>query len=235
MRRGQRLVVTAACLAMLGSAAPLAAKRAYLGPVPAGWSMDTAVQGDLTGDGMPDTAMVIRKIDPANITQNDRMGKDQLDTNPRRLLVYERTAKDYRLIGSSDYLIPSADDAETPCLADPIEEGGLSIAKQVLSVQLNYWLSCGSYGVTINTFKFRREARRFRLIGFDKIDFMRSSGQGTQYSVNFLTSRMAVSPWAIDTDGPPKWKWSRIKPQRHYLDSYRPIPCPVITTELSLC
>lgn len=235
MRNGMRLALVA-LVAGLAGAVPVSAKRAAGPPIPAGWTIDSSAQGDLTSDGLADTALVIRQMNPAKVIKNEGLGAPELDTNPRRLLVFQRLPNgSFVQIGSSDRLIPSAGSTESPCLADPLEEGGVAIAGQVLSVGLHNWLSCGGWGASNSTYKFRREGKRFRLIGFDHIEFMRNSGAGTQVSVNFMTSRKATSPWSIEDSQPPRWRWTRIRPQRHYLDTINPDACTAIDAKTSLC
>lgn len=191
--------------------------------------------GDLTGDGIRDVVMVIRGADPALIIHNDQLGASELDTNPRRLLVYAGSAQGWRQIAVSNGFIPPAGSEDSSCLADPLAEGGIEIARGVLAVKLHYWLSCGGWDVTSNTFKFKREGSRLRLIGFDHTEFMRNSGEGEESSFNFLTSRKSMTPFAIDDLIPKHLRWSRIKPQRFYLDSIDLAQCPAIDKSVYLC
>lgn len=234
MRIGGLTVAALACGA-LALSAPLAAKRAAGPPIPPGWAIDRSAEGDLTGDGRPDSVVIIRQLQPGLVLDNSGLGEPKLDTNPRRLLVFERTAAGFRQIGAADRLVPAAGNTDTPCLVDPLEDGDLSIARQVLSVSMRFWLSCGGWGSTTVTYRFRREAARFRLIGFDRTEFMRNSGQGEALTVNFLTARKATAPYAIDKDGPLAWRWSRIRPQRHYLDTLDPASCAAIDAKTTLC
>lgn len=225
-RCGAALVFSAATASGATTAAPTA---------PAGWKLVSTVSGDLTGDGKPDLVQVIQRTDPKLVIGNGGLGSDKLDTNPRRLLILARAGATYRQLAAIDGFIPPAADAETPCLADPLDEGGIAIARGVLTVDLRYWLSCGSYGVTGTTFKFRHDAGRFRLIGFDRMEFSRSSGEGEKVSVNFLTSRKAVTAFAIDDSIPERLKWTRIKPQRHFLDTLNLSACAPIDAVTTLC
>jgi len=225
-RLGAALILSAATAPAATAAAPAA---------PMGWKVVATVSGDLTSDGKADLVQVIQRSDPKLVIRNEGLGSDELDTNPRRLLILARAGTGFRQLAAVDGFIPPAADAETPCLADPLEEGGVAIAHGVLSVNLRYWLSCGSYGVTGTTFKFRHEAGRFRLIGFDRMEFMRSSGQGEKVSVNFLTNRKAMTPFAIDDSIPERLKWSRIKPQRHFLDTLSLSACAPIDAVTRLC
>ncbi len=221
--------------ALIGIAATASAAIGAAPAAPAGWKLVSSVAGDLTGDGKADLVQVIQRTDPKLVIRNEGMGTDELDTNPRRLLIFARVGAGFGQIAAVDDFIPPAGDAETPCLVDPLDEGGIVIARGVLSVDLRYWVSCGSYGVTGTTFKFRHQAGRFRLIGFDRMEFLRSSGQGEKVSVNFLTNRKAATAFAIDDSIPERLKWTRIKPQQHFLDTLNLSACAPIDTVTTLC
>ena len=180
-------------------------------------------------------AVVIRSTDPNLIQSNDGLGQERLDTNPRRLLVFERVKGGFRQIASADHLVPPAGSMDTPCLVDPLDDGGIAVSRGVLSVDLRYWTSCGGWGSSTNSYKFRLQGGRFRLIGFDHIEFMRNTGEGEKISVNFLTLRMKRNPWSIESsvDGPARW--SRIRPQRYYLDTLDISECPEIDDTTAMC
>ncbi len=71
-----------------------------------------------------------------------------------------------------------------------MDEGSLSIQYGALRASLGYWLSSGSWSSTRHTFTFRRDDRRFRLIGFDVHEFKWNSGETTELSINHLTGTM---------------------------------------------
>lgn len=231
----RQLFALAAALAGLFGTAVIAAKPLPQPSIAAGWKLDTSASGDLTGDGVRDVAMVVRGDDPKLIIRNDRLGQSELDTNPRRLLVFAGTGSGFRQIAASDRFIPPAGDAESSCLEDPLAEGEIAIARNVLSVKLHYWLSCGGWGVTANTFRFRLERGRMRLIGFDRMEFMRNSGEGSRLSANFLTGRKSTTAFAIDDSIPETLRWSRFKPQRIYLESLYRDACPQLDQTTPLC
>jgi hypothetical protein len=220
-------------LAVAGSTAT--ANASISPPVPVGWQVDASATGDLNGDGTSDVAIVLRRSDPKLIVHNDGLGTAELDTNPRRLVIYFRQGSTFREVAATLRLLPSAASTESTCLADPFEDGGIAIARQVLSISLNFWMSCGGWGTSTNTYKFKREGSRFRLIGFDHMEFMRNSGEGEKFSVNFLTGRKSQTPFAIDDSIPEKYRWSRIRPQRHYLDSLELESCPAVDDSTALC
>ena len=108
---------------------------------------------------------------------------------------------------------------------DPLEDGGVSLARGVLLVSLHYWVSCGSYGVTNRAYKFRKEGTRYRLIGLDISSYSRSTGLGDDTSINFLTGRRKqLSGVAMieredgEKPAPPKTVWSKIGLHTFYLN-----------------
>lgn len=191
--------------------------------VPAGWMLLQEVQGDLNRDGKPDAVLVLQQQDPANIKPNDGLGMPELDLNPRRLLVLLATASGYQQVLATDQFLPSYSSELTPCLADPFEEGGgVGISNRgLLTVNLTYWLSCGSYNVSSYQFKFRHEDGRFRLIGLDGDTFSRSSGEASQVSTNYLTGqRKRVRGLNMFEESSSQEFWEKLddKPLHFYLD-----------------
>ncbi len=195
--------------------------------IPKGWHVILETSGDLTGDKKAETVIVAEEQDPSKIIDNDSLGNPRLNTNSRRLIILSPAAKGYRQIQSVYGFLPSESDAESACLADPLmEEGGIEIKKGLLIVTLNYWLSCGSYGVTTDIYRFREQGSRFRLIGKDTKSYSRSSGEGEETSINYLTGRKRETTGitVIETDEgdsgiKPKTKWSRVDVEDLYLDS----------------
>ncbi len=193
-----------------------------------GWRVILDATGDLTGDKKPEVVIVVEEQDKSKIIGNDRLGNPVLNTNPRRLIILTATAQGHRQVQSVEGFLPPEGDAESSCLADPLmENGGIEIKKGVLIVTLNYWLSCGSYGVTTDIYRFRQQGSRFRLIGKDTKSYSRSSGEGEEISINYLTGRKrettGITVIEPDENGPvakPKTKWSRIVAEEdQFLDS----------------
>jgi hypothetical protein len=160
--------------------------------VPKNWKIIKNVKGDLNNDKLEDIVLVIENTDKRNIVQNDGMGMPMLNINPRYLLILfkNKTNKNYDLVAVNKKFIPSENDEESPCLADPLEEAGdLTITKGVVIIELNYWLSCGSYGVTHNTYRLRFQKNKFELIGYDAKGMSRASGEEDIESINFMTRK----------------------------------------------
>jgi hypothetical protein len=210
------------------SASPTWATDKWTAYAPKGWKVISETSGDLTGDKKPEMVMVAEEQDTSKLINNERLGTQILNTNPRRLIILSPTANGYREIQAVEGFLPSEGDEASSCLADPLmENGGIHIAKAVLSVTLNYWLSCGSYDVTTYIYRFRKHGSRFRLIGKDTKSYSRASGQGEEVSINYLTGRKRETTGitVIETKegGPiakPKTKWSRIALEKpEYLDT----------------
>ncbi|QMT40026.1 hypothetical protein [Neisseria shayeganii] len=194
--------------------------------VPQGWKLDYSAEGDLNGDGQADAVIVVRGQDPAKMVRNEGLGASELDTNPRQLLVFLRQGQGYQLAAANRDWLPPAGSTETPCLQDPLEEGGIGIKNGRLTVMLHYWLSCGSWGVQNNTYTFRLEGRRFRLIGLDQVSYMRNSGEKTMVSTNYLSGRQKTVTGANMFEDEPnrhRERWRNLANRtRWYLDG--PLP-----------
>lgn len=187
--------------------------------VPEGWQPLALAEGDLNKDGIADAALVIEENRADNFILNDGLGAEVLNTNARRLLILvrEEGGGEYRIESENDEFIPPANTEDSPCLDDPFLASELSIIKGVLTVNLHYWSSCGSYGVTNKTYKFRFWDKEFTLIGFDLYDFSRSMGEITEVSINFLTKKKSVTSGANEFYPElhnPVTKWTTIKMEK---------------------
>jgi hypothetical protein len=193
---------------------------------PKGWRIIDAVEGKL-GTPLIDSAVLIaEKDDATQRIKNDGLGTDPLNLNPRHLLILEKGKAGYVRKGHSAEFLPSEGSTESPCLADPLDEGGIAIAHGVLTIRLHYWLSCGSWSVSNATFYFRAEKGRHRLIGYDRASFARNGGTGEEISINYLSGRKKLTTGiavfeAEPGETAPKQKvvWKRVGVQRYYLDT----------------
>jgi len=162
--------------------------------VPVGWKKAALASGDLNKDGMNDMVVIIENKSPLNFKINTALGSDTLNLNPRILLILFGTLNGSYTIGEINRnFIPSPGDEESPCLADPLEEGKIEIEKGVLRIKLQYWLSCGSWSVTNKTYTFRYQHNQFELIGYDITSYHRSSGETTETSLNYSTKKKCTS------------------------------------------
>ena len=157
--------------------------------VPQGWKLAQQADGDLNGDGRADKVLVLQQQNAANWRDNEALGVPRLNLNPRTLLVLWNTPQGYREAVRNTTLLPSENSVDTPCLADPLGDGGISIRKQVLVVDMHYWLSCGSYSVNHMRYKFRHQQGAWPLIGLDVEHSARNSENSEQSSYNFVTGK----------------------------------------------
>lgn len=96
----------------------------------------------------------------------------------------------YSLAIMQDSFIPEESSEENPCLADPLlQDGGVAINKGTLVIDLHDWVSCGSYWVGHATYIFRYQDGKFMLIGYDKSEYSRASGEKNSTSINFVTKK----------------------------------------------
>ncbi len=188
-------------------------KKEFQNYIPKGWVLDTALSGDLNKDQQPDVVLVLRNTHAANFKKNDGLGMDQLDLNPRRLLILFKTGTGYTRELTTDVFLPSVNSGESPCLEDPLYEGGLEISKGLLKIRLHYWLSCGSWYVTDYAYTFRYQNKKFELIGLDVSSFHRASGESSATSYNFSTRKKQTITGMNEfeeTKVKPVEKWEKI-------------------------
>ncbi len=171
------------------------------GFVPPGWRLEAQARGDLNGDGKADLAFVLHGTDPKNVVANpDGLGVDSLDTNPRILAVAFARAAGYELALENHALIPRRTD---PVLEDPFDgvaAGGLEIARGTLRVRLGVFASAGSWSMSTIATTFRWQNGRFELIGYDRTETNRGSGEIEGLSINYLTRRAKRTQGTIESD-----------------------------------
>lgn len=165
--------------------------------VPAGWTIEKQVQADLDRDGLPDFVLVLQMQDPANIVANpDGLGVDPLDSNPRLLVVgLQDRQQAYRLAIADHALIPRH---VMPTLEDPFADarssnGGFKIA-------LSYFANAGSWSTFRVEYTFRFEDDCFRLIGYDRNETRRNTGETSALSLNYLSGKAKVSTGSMEDD-----------------------------------
>lgn len=196
--------------------------------IPNGWKVITHNAGDLNGDGMDDVVLVTEATHPANFKKKPEgsPGPDILNLNPRRLTILLRSSSGLKEVLRRDDLLPSENAEGMDCLADPLENGGVSIARGNLVIELQDWRSCGSYGVVNEKFTFRAQGTRFQLVGYDRAESSRSTGERSEYSTNYLTGRKKTTTGLNDfRDFKAKVSWKRLASQRAFFLSDISLSC----------
>jgi len=181
--------------------------------VPKGWKVIYRAKGDLNKDHLSDEAIIIQNTNPKNLIKNDGMGRDTLNVNPRMLLVLIKTSGNYSLLAQNTNFIPTENDVENTCLADPLQEtGAVSIKNGVLILSYQYWSSCGSYGVSNVDYTFRFQNQKMELIGYQTGNYSRSSGEESTTSLNFSTRKKSETSGGnmfSDKTNKPKTVWKK--------------------------
>jgi len=163
-----------------------------------GLKLEQVSKDDLDGDAVADLAMVIRMDDPKNVLKDpDDPERAPLDTNPRMIAIAtaDKGGSGYRLATVNTSLIPRLEDAN---MNDPFVR--LSIDKGVMRLVLEQSMNAGSWSSSNITFVFRKGLQEMSLIGYDRTDLHRASGEMTETSVNFLTGRQQRSVGNIDSE-----------------------------------
>lgn len=176
--------------------------------IPSGWKIMGEAEGDLNGDKRKDFALVIRATQPKFITTHDGLGESPFDTNPRILAVLFWENDGYKLALQSNSFIAMAD---FPTMSEPFQT--VKIENGVLRLDFELFLSAGGWGMSNQNYKFRFQNGKFVLIGADKTDTQRNSGEMESRSFNFVTRKVQITTGNIS--GKPKdkivWKTLRSK------------------------
>jgi len=165
---------------------------------PPGWIVEKEVRGDLDRNGSGDMALVLRNTDPANFVKTEFDPDAPVDTNPRILAVALAGDKGYRLASATHSLIPRVTSSTQ---SDPLEEaGGISVDRGSLMVSIYYFSSAGGSDMGHLAFRFRHQNGAFRLIGYDRHNLHRMSGETEDVSINYLTGKKIVTKGSIEND-----------------------------------
>lgn len=192
------------------------------------WKTVQQASGDLNGDGRADKVIIEQQQDPRKIIKNESLGAPELNLNPRRLTVLLAGANGFQPAARATWL-PTEHSRDTPCLEDPLGNNSLVIKNQTLTLNLGYWLSCGSYGVSHNAYKYRLQHGAFILIGADSSSYMRNGGYGTAVSINFPARKIKATgyiPIFEEENGatpkPQQDRWARLKSGKRYTLAEQP-------------
>ena len=187
--------------------------------IPKGWKKILTTNGDLNKDKLEDTVIVIEKEDKKNIKKNDGFGPEELNLNPRILLVlFKQKDGTYILASKNDKgFIKSEGNDNNPALMDTLDD--IIIKNNVLKIVFNYFMSAGSWEASQIIFTFRFQNNRFELIGYDSNSYMRNSGEQEEFNINFSTNKIKTTTGGNMFDeklNKPKEKWKNINIKRKY-------------------
>ncbi len=195
--------------------------------VPKGWKIlkdengnAFIAKGDLNKDKLEDVAIIIEKDDKKNIKKNDSFGPEELNLNPRVLLIlFEEKDGTYSLVAKNDKgFIQSEGNEETPTLMDTLSN--ISIKKNVLKITFNYFMSAGSWATSTEVYIFRFQNNVFELIGYESNAYMRNTGEEEKVSINFSTNKVKMTSGGNmfeEKENKPKDEWRYLKFEKKYI------------------
>ena len=190
MRRSCALIMILGCLltGLQAAEAPLALPKAAQVHLPTGWKVLKVAQGDLNADGIADLVFVREETDPKKITERD--DGYELNGNPRVVVTLLAEKDGYRKVGEYPKFIPPEYTLEFDNYLDRFKE--LKVAKGVITFEFEWFATAGTYWTSHESFKFRLEAGKLRLIGSEEDSFSRNQGDRTLTSTNYLTGKRKI-------------------------------------------
>ena len=188
--------------------------------IPKGWKEILTTNGDLNRDKLEDTVIVIEKEDKKNIKKNDGFGPEELNLNPRILLVlFKQKDGTYVLASKNDKgFIKSEGNDDNPALMDTLDD--IIIKNNVLKIVFNYFMSAGSWWTSTNVYIFRFQNNVFELIGYESNAYMRNTGEEEGTSINFSTNKAKITTGGNifeEKENNPKDEWRYLKFEKKYI------------------
>ncbi|BEO94262.1 hypothetical protein A447_00681 [Fusobacterium vincentii ATCC 51190] len=188
--------------------------------IPKGWKKILTTNGDLNKDKLEDTVIVIEKEDKKNIKKNDGFGPEELNLNPRILLVlFKQKDGTYILASKNDKgFIKSEGNDNNPALMDTLDD--IIIKNNVLKIVFNYFMSAGSWWTSTNVYIFRFQNNVFELIGYESNAYMRNTGEEEGTSINFSTNKAKITTGGNifeEKENNPKDEWRYLKFEKKYI------------------
>ena len=92
---------------------------------------------------------------------------------------------------------------------DSIAASGLKVARGTLRLRLGVFASAGSWSMSTIATTFRWQNGRFELIGYDRTETNRGSGEIESLSINYLAGRAKRSQGTIESDAE-KTRWETL-------------------------
>ena len=188
--------------------------------IPKGWKKILTTNGDLNKDKLEDTVIVIEKEDKENIKKNDGFGPEELNLNPRILLVlFKQKDGTYILASKNDKgFIKSEGNDNNPALMDTLDD--IIIKNNVLKIVFNYFMSAGSWWISTNVYIFRFQNNVLELIGYESNAYMRNTGEEEGTSINFSTNKAKITTGGNmfeENENHPKSEWRYLKFEKKYI------------------
>lgn len=188
--------------------------------IPKGWKEILTTNGDLNRDKLEDTVIVIEKEDKKNIKKNDGFGPEELNLNPRILLVlFKQKDGTYVLASKNDKgFIKSEGNDDNPALMDTLDD--IIIKNNVLKIVFNYFMSAGSWWTSTNVYIFRFQNNVFELIDYESNAYMRNTGEEEGTSINFSTNKAKITTGGNifeEKENNPKNEWRYVKFEKKYI------------------
>ena len=188
--------------------------------IPKGWKKILTTNGDLNKDKLEDTVIVIEKEDKKNIKKNDGFGPEELNLNPRILLVlFKQKDGTYILASKNDKgFIKSEGNDNNPALMDTLDD--IIIKNNVLKIVFNYFMSAGSWWTSTNVYIFRFQNNVLELIGYESNAYMRNTGEEEGTSINFSTNKVKITTGGNifeEKENNPKDEWRYLKFEKKYI------------------
>lgn len=188
--------------------------------IPKGWKEILTTNGDLNRDKLEDTVIVIEKEDKKNIKKNDGFGPEELNLNPRILLVlFKQKDGTYVLASKNDKgFIKSEGNDDNPSLMDTLDD--IIIKNNVLKIVFNYFMSAGSWWTSTNVYIFRFQNNVLELIGYESNAYMRNTGEEEGTSINFSTNKAKITTGGNifeEKENNPKNEWRYVKFEKKYI------------------
>ena len=207
---------------VVAAEAPLTLPVAAKAHLPAGWKVIKLVQADLNADGMADLVLVREETDPKKITKRD--DGYEFNGNPRTVVVLLADKEGYLKVGEYPKFIPPAYTFELDNYLDRFKE--VSVAKGVITFEFDWFATSGSWWTSQESFKFRLEAGKLRLIGIEESSFARNQGEMTLTSTNHLTGKRKITNGISAFDDQPyrpKISWENLESRKPiYLEDLPP-------------
>ena len=168
--------------------------------VPDEWRLERHHRGDLNTDERDDLVMVLRMGSASNFLRGDLQDEQEIDTNPRMLVVAFAEDGGYWLAFEDHALIPRPENPEMDDYLDG--EDAVQVRRGAFSVRLHAWSSAGGWSTSNTTFTFRHQDGCFKLIGYDNTEVHRGSGEIGEVSINYATGKAIFGRGSIESDAP---------------------------------